>query len=51
MEFVPKLVQHVHTRLVLRNPEDELGALRGREDSLDSSKIPNGGGGGQFSTT
>lgn len=53
MEFVPELVQHVNTRLVLGNPEDELGALRGREDSLDSRKISMGDGrrrGGQLST-
>lgn len=45
VEFVPKLVEHVDTRLVLGNPEDELGTLSGREDSL-SERISKSRGGG-----
>lgn len=39
VKLVPQLVQHVNAGLVLGDPEDELGALRGCEDSLTSSKI------------
>lgn len=54
VELVPKLVQHVNTSLVFGNPKDELGALRGCEDSLASRKTSRGrgrgGGAGQFRT-
>lgn len=46
VELVPKLVQHVHTSLVLGNPKDELGALRGRQNALRTAQIRQGTGGG-----